>query len=229
MADSDWVSPTELAERTGTDERYVTEWLAAQAASDYTEYDSDTGRFRLPEEQAFALTDEYNPLFVPGGLQVAASTIKDVGLIAEAFRSGRGVGWHEHDHDLFDGTLRFFRPGYIGNLTQSWLPALDGAVDKLRAGASVADVGCGYGASTIIMAKEYPNSTFVGFDSHEGSIDEARKAAAEIGEADRCRFEVAGAKDFPGPRYDLVTIFDALHDMGGPVGAAAHVSREPGV
>jgi SAM-dependent methyltransferase len=223
MADGAPVTAAELAERTGTDQRYMQEWLSAQAASGYVEYDPPTGSFRLPPEQAFALTDEYNPLFVPGGYQVAASTIKDADAMAEAIRSGRGVGWHEHHHDLYQGTERFFRPNYIGNLLGSWIPALDGVEDKLRAGAKVADVGCGYGASTIIMAKEYPNSTFVGFDYHEGSVAGARRAATEAGVDDRCSFEVASAKGYPGTDYDLVAFFDSLHDMGDPVGGAAHV------
>jgi 2-polyprenyl-3-methyl-5-hydroxy-6-metoxy-1,4-benzoquinol methylase len=223
MADGRPITAQELAERTGTDQRYMQEWLSAQAASGYVEYDPDTGSFRLPPEQAFALTNEYNPLFVPGGYQVAASTIKDADTMAEAIRAGRGVGWHEHHHDLYQGTERFFRPNYIGNLVDSWIPALEDGEDKLRAGAKVADVGCGYGASTIIMAQEYPNSMFIGFDYHEGSIAGARKAAAEAGVDDRCSFEVASAKEYPGTDYDIVAFFDSLHDMGDPVGVAAHV------
>lgn len=225
MAGGEPVSAKELAERTGTDERYMREWLSAQAASGYVEYDPAAERFRLTPEQAFALTNEYNPLFAPGGLQVAASTIKDVDKVAGAIRAGKGLAWHEHHHDLFEGTERFFRPNYIGNLIGSWIPALDGVEAKLRAGAKVADIGCGHGSSTIIMAEEYPNSTFVGFDYHEGSIEAARRAAGEAGVADRCTFEVASAKEYPGEGYDFVAIFDALHDMGDPVGAAAHVLR----
>jgi 2-polyprenyl-3-methyl-5-hydroxy-6-metoxy-1,4-benzoquinol methylase len=201
------------------------EWLSAQAASGYVEYDPASDRFRLPAEQAFALTNEYNPLFVPGGLQTAASTIKDVDNVAEAIRMGRGVGWHEHHHDLYEGTERFFRPNYIGNLVSSWIPALEGVEDKLRAGARVADVGCGHGSSTIIMAEEYPNSTFVGFDYHEASIAAARRAAVEARVAGRCTFEVASAKEYPGEGYDLVAFFDSLHDMGDPVGVASHVRK----
>jgi 2-polyprenyl-3-methyl-5-hydroxy-6-metoxy-1,4-benzoquinol methylase len=223
MADGEPVTTEELAERIGTDERYMREWLSAQAASGYVEYDPASNRFRLPAEQAFALTDEYNPLFAPGGLQVAASTIKDADALAEAIRTGRGVGWHEHHHDLFEGTERFFRPNYIANLISSWIPALKGVEDKLRAGAKVADIGCGHGASTVIMAKEYPNSTFVGFDYHEPSIAAARKAASEAGVNDRCTFEMAPAQEYPGENYDFVASFDCLHDMGDPVGAAAHV------
>lgn len=193
MADCRWLTPEELAEATGTHPRYVREWLAAQAASGYAEYDSSSGRFRLSPEQAFALTSEENPLFAPGGLQVAASTLADVPLIVEAFRTGRGVAWGEHHPDLFEGTLRFFRPNYIGNLTENWIPALDGVEANLRNGASVADIGCGCGASTIIMARTYPASRFVGFDYHEGSIVKARQAAADAGVTDRCRFDVATA------------------------------------
>ncbi len=223
MADCRWLTPEELAERTGTHRRYVSEWLAAQAASGYAEYDPSSGRFRLTPEQAFALTSEDNPLFAPGGLQLAAATLADVALVAEAFRTGRGVAWGEHHPDLVEGTLRFFRPGYIANLTQEWIPALDGVEAKLRRGASVADIGCGCGASTIIMARAYPQSRFVGFDYHEGSIEKARQAAADAGLAERCRFDVATAKDYEDGGYDLVTVFDALHDMGDPAGVAAHV------
>ena len=223
MADGRGVTPATLAERTGCDERYLAEWLAAQAASGYAEYDADAGTFRLTEEQAFALTSEDNPLFAPGGLQVAASTIKDVDLLAEAIRAGAGVDWGDHHPDLFEGTDRFFKPNYIGNLVDSWLPALDGVVDRLRSGAAVADTGCGYGSSTILMAQAYPHSTFVGTDPHGPSVETARKKAAAAGVADRCRFEVASAQDYPGSGYALVTSFDGLHDMGDPVGAAAHV------
>ena len=223
MGDSLPVTPAQLAERTGYPERYLAEWLAAQAASGYAEYDPATQSFRLTEEQAFALTSPDNPLFAPGGLQVAASTIRDVDLIAEAFRSGRGVGWGEHDHNLFDGTDRFFRPNYIGNLVDAWLPALDGVVAELETGARVADVGCGYGSSTILMAKAFPNATLIGFDVHAPSIEAARKAAAEAGVGDRCTFEVATASTYSGSGYDLVTFFDSLHDMGDPVGVATHV------
>lgn len=225
MDDGEPVTAAELAERTGGDERYLAEWLAAQAASGYVAYDPDSGRFRLTPEQALALTSEENPLFAPGGLQVAASTIKDIDLLADAIGSGRGVEWAEHHTDLFEATDRFFKPNYIGNLVDGWLPALDGVVDKLRAGARVADVGCGYGAATVLMAEAYPNSTFVGFDYHGPSIDAARSAGTEAGVADRCSFEVASAKDYPGTGYDLVTFFDSLHDMGDPVGAAAHVRQ----
>ncbi len=223
MADGSPVTSGQLAQRTGYDERHLAEWLAAQAASGYAEYDPATAAFRLTEEQAFALASEDNPLFAPGGLQVAASAIKDVDLVAESIRTGRGIPWGDHHEDLFHGTDRFFRPNYIGNLVAGWLPQLDGVVSRLTAGAQVADIGCGYGSSTILMARSFPASTFVGTDPHGPSIESARKAAAEAGVADRCRFEVAGAEDYPGGPYDLVTSFDCLHDMGDPVGAAAHV------
>lgn len=223
MADSRPVTPAQLAERTGCDERYLTEWLSAQAASGYAEYDATTQAFRLTEEQALALTSPDNPLFAPGGMQVAASTMADVELVADAVRTGVGVDWGAHDHDLFAGTDRFFRPSYIGNLVDGWLPALDGVVDELQTGARVADVGCGYGSSTILMAKAYPNSTFVGSDPHGPSVEAAQKAAAEAGVSDRCTFEVATAQSFSGTGYDLVTTFDCLHDMGDPVGAASHI------
>ncbi len=216
------LTSTELAEQADCAERYVREWLNGQAASGYVTYNGD-GRYSLSEEQAIAFTDESSPACVVGGFQVMLAATRAVDRLTEAFRTGEGVGWHEHHHDLFHGTERFFRPGYIANLSASWIPALDGVEDKLRAGAKVADVGCGRGASTIILAKEYPNSTFTGFDYHEPSIDAARKAAADAGVSDRVSFEVASAKDFPGTGYDLVAIFDALHDMGDPTGAAAHV------
>jgi SAM-dependent methyltransferase len=223
MADGEPLTPAELAQRTGTDERYVREWLSSQAASGYVAYDAGTARFSLPPEQAMALAQDSSPAFIPGAFQLAAALIKDEPRIAEAFRTGEGVGWHEHDHDLFCGTERFFRPGYIANLVPSWIPALEGVERKLEAGALVADVGCGHGASTVILAQAYPRSEFVGFDYHPGSIERARVAAREAGLGDRVRFEVASAKQYPGAGYDLVTMFDCLHDMGDPVGAARHV------
>jgi SAM-dependent methyltransferase len=225
MRDGQPTTATQLAQRTGCDERYLAEWLAAQAASGYAAYDPATATFRLTEEQAFALTSEGNPLFAPGGLQVAASTIKDADLVAEAIRTGGGVPWQDHHDDLFVGTDRFFKPNYIANLVDAWLPALDGVVAKLEAGASVADVGCGYGSSTILMATAYPKSWFLGVDPHRPSIEAARKAAAQAGLADQCRFDVATAKDYPSSGYDLVMFFDSLHDMGDPVGAARHVRQ----
>ena len=221
MGDGEPVTPEELASHTGTDARYVREWLSNQAAGGYVSYAED--RFWLTPEQSLALAQEGSPAFVPGAFQLATSLIKDEETITHAFKTGAGVGWHEHHHDLFAGTERFFRPGYAANLVSSWIPALDGAQAKLEAGALVADVGCGHGASTILMAQAYPRSEFVGFDYHQASIDHARRAAAEAGVDGRVTFEVAPAKQYPGEGYDLVAMFDCLHDMGDPVGAAAHV------
>jgi SAM-dependent methyltransferase len=218
-------TPAELAERTRTNQRYLTEWLRGQAAGGYVTYDPASGRYLLTDEQAFALADETSPAFVPGAFQLATSTIKDEPQITEAIRSGDGLGWHEHHADLWQGTERFFRPGYAANLVDAWIPALDGVEAKLRAGARVADVGCGHGASTILLAKAYPNSTFTGFDYHDRSIEWARRAAADAGVSDRVRFEVAPGDAYPGQGYDLVAVFDALHDMGDPLAAAAHVRR----
>jgi SAM-dependent methyltransferase len=228
MADGEPVTPAALAARTGTDERYLREWLSSQAASGYVAYDAADASFRLPPEQTMALAQDDSPAFIPGAFQLAAALIKDEPKIAEAFRSGAGVGWHEHDADLFCGTERFFRPGYIANLVGDWIPALDGVHERLSEGALVADVGCGHGASTLILAAAYPRSRFVGFDYHEDSILAARAAAARGGVAQGVRFEVASAKDYPGSGYDLVAMFDCLHDMGDPVGAAAHVLRSLG-
>ena len=213
----------ELAKRTGTDARYLREWLSAQAASGYIEYNARSRSFSLTEEQAFALAIENSPAFIPGAFQMSVAQFKAIPKIAEALRTGAGLGWHEHDATLFRGCERFFRPGYAANLVSQWLPALDGVQAKLEAGARVADVGCGHGASTIIMAQAYPNSEFIGFDYHEPSIVHAREAARKAGLTDRVRFEVASAKSYPGSDYDLVTVFDCLHDMGDPVGASAHV------
>src|SRR5436190_2459669 len=223
MAEAGPLTSEELAKRTGTTERYVREWLASQAAGGYASYDAATRRFFLTEEQAFALTNENGPVFLPGAFQLALSAVKSEPRIATAFKTGEGVGWHEHDPGLFCGTERFFRPGYAANLVGSWIPALEGVEKKLQAGAKVADVGCGHGASTILMANAYPKSTFVGFDYHEGSVERARNKAKEAGVSDRVSFEVAKAKDYSGNDYDLVAFFDSLHDMGDPVGAANHV------
>jgi 2-polyprenyl-3-methyl-5-hydroxy-6-metoxy-1,4-benzoquinol methylase len=223
MAEAGPITSDELAKRTGTTERYVREWLASQAAGGYASYDAAAGRFFLTEEQAFALTDENGPVFLPGAFQLALSAVRSEPRIADAFRTGEGVGWHEHEAGLFRGTERFFRPGYAANLMSSWIPALEGVDEKLQSGAKVADVGCGHGASTILMALAYPRSEFIGFDYHQGSIDYARRKAAEAGVSDRVRFDVAKAKDYPGSDYDFVAFFDCLHDMGDPVGAAAHV------
>ncbi len=223
MVDGAPVSAAELAARTGTDPRYIREWLSSQAAGGYVSYDAGTDRFALTPEQSLALAQEGSPAFVPGAFQLATALIKDEEKITDAFRDGHGVGWHAHHHDLFGGTERFFRAGYAANLVSSWIPALDGVQAKLEAGALVADVGCGHGASTILLAQAFPESRFVGFDYHEPSVAHARGAASEAGVADRTTFEVAPAKDYPGTGYDLVTMFDCLHDMGDPVGAASHV------
>jgi 2-polyprenyl-3-methyl-5-hydroxy-6-metoxy-1,4-benzoquinol methylase len=217
------LNSAELARRTGTAERYVREWLAAQAAAGYVDYDAAKDRYSLTPEQATVFADEGSPAFMPGLAEIIAAMWRDEPRITEAFRSGGGVGWHEHDACLFRGTERFFRPGYAANLVENWLPALEGVVEKLRSGVRVADVGCGHGASTLIMAKAFPQSRFFGFDYHAPSIDLARQAADEAGVAARVRFEVAQAKAYPGAGYDLVTFFDCLHDMGDPVGAARHV------
>jgi SAM-dependent methyltransferase len=215
--------PHELAERTGTASRYVDEWLRGQAAGGYVEYDPRTGNYWLTEEQAFALTDPDGPVFAPGAFQLAVAALRAEPEITEAFRSGDGVGWHAHDADVFAGCERFFRPGYRANLINAWLPALDGVVTKLRDGARVADIGCGHGASTILMATEYPRSTVIGSDYHPESVAAAHKRAAAERLDGRVRFEVASAQTFTGGPFDLVTTFDALHDMGDPVGAARHV------
>jgi SAM-dependent methyltransferase len=215
----------ELAQRTGTHPRLMAEWLAAQAASGYVTYDPDIEQFSLSPEQDFALAHEDGPLYLPGAFQVMVAAVKDEPKITQAFRHGAGVPWHAHDPELFAGTERFFRPGYAANLVSHWIPALDGVQAKLEAGARVADVGCGHGASTLIMAQAYPKSTFVGFDSHQPSIRHAQKVAADAGLAERCRFKVATASAYPGAGYDLVAVFDALHDLGDPVGAAAHIHQ----
>jgi SAM-dependent methyltransferase len=216
-------TPADLAERTGTGEPYAREWLNAQAAGAYVAYDPASGRYTLPAEHAVALTVEDSPAFLPGFFQIALGTVHDTAAVAEAARAGAGLGWHERGPDVHVGCERFFRPSYHAHLVDSWLPALDGVVDRLRDGARVADVACGHGASTILMAEAFPSSTFVGSDYHEGSIATARERAEAAGVSDRVRFEVAPAQGFRGSGFDLVTMFDALHDMGDPVGAARHV------
>ena len=217
------LTPAELAERTGTAERYVREWCSAQAAGDYLAYDPDSGRFGLAPEQAVAFTDPGSPAYLPGIFQLALGAILDSPRITDAARSGEGLGWHEHVHDVHDGCERFFRPGYDANLIAAWLPALDGVVAKLERGARVADVGCGHGSSTILMARAFPTSSFTGSDYHAGSIETARARAREAGVEDRVRFTAEPAQAYSGEGYDLVTMFDCLHDMGDPVGAARHV------
>ena len=219
------MTSAELAKKTGTAERYVREWLASQAAGGFVTYDAGSGKYTLPPEQALALADETSPVFLPGFFEVVAACVIDEPKITDAFRSGKGVGWHEHDHGLFAGTERFFRPNYRAHLIGEWIPALEGVEAKLKAGAKVADVGCGLGTSTILMAQAYPKSSFVGFDYHDGSIKMAREATAKAGVGDRVKFEVAKAKDYPGKGFDFVAFFDCLHDMGDPEGAAKHVKE----
>jgi len=216
------LTPAELASKTGTVERYVREWAAAQAAAGYINYDAGSSRFSMSPEQALVLADEGGPAFFPGIYEIAAAAVRDEPKVAGAFRNGGGVGWHEHDACLFRGTERFFRPGYAMHLVSEWIPALDGVSEKLERGALVADVGCGHGASVILMAKAFPKSRFFGFDYHQPSIDRARELARDAGIADRVSFERATAKDYPGT-FELVAFFDCLHDMGDPVGVAAHV------
>lgn len=223
MADGKPVTAAELAGRTGTAERYIREWLNANAAGNYVQYHPESNSYSLSPEQAFALALDDTPVHLPGFYHMLASCMKDEEKLTEIFRTGKGFGWHEHEKGLFEGCERFFRPGYLANLTTNWIPALEGVESKLKAGARVADVGCGHGASTILMAQAYPNSRFFGFDYHDASIEKARKKAEAAGLADRVTFEVAPAKSFPGKGYDLVAFFDCLHDMGDPAGAAAHV------
>ncbi len=223
MAEAGPVTPGELAQRTETSERYVREWLNAQAAGAIVEYDPDGGRYTLPPEHAAVLADEDGPYFMAGAFELMTAAVRDEPKIRNAFQSGAGVGWHEHDHGVFEGCERFFRPGYATNLVSEWIPALDGVEAKLHAGAKVADVGCGHGASTLLMAQAYPASRFVGFDYHPESIEQARGRAESAGLSERVRFEVAPAAGYPGTGYDLVATFDCLHDMGDPVGAARHI------
>jgi SAM-dependent methyltransferase len=219
----DPMSSAQLAAKTRTDERYLREWLASQAAGGYITYNEKTGKFSLSEEQAFTLATEDSPAYLPGAFELALGSLAAVPRITESFRTGAGMGWHEHVDGVFHGCEKFFRPGYAANLISSWIPALDGVQDKLSRGAKVADVGCGKGASSILMAKAFPNSHIFGFDYHDKSIEAARESAKREGVADQVTFEVAKAKEFPGKDYDFVSVFDCLHDMGDPVGAAAHV------
>jgi SAM-dependent methyltransferase len=225
MAGRGPMTSSALAQRTGTAERYVREWLGNQTAGGYVVYDPADHTYWLPPEQAMVLANEDSPVFLAGAFETIASCYADHDAFVEAFRTGAGVAWHQHDERMFSGVVRLFRPGYAAFLVDQWLPALDGVVDKLRSGASVADVGCGLGASTVIMAKAFERSTFAGFDLHEPSIEAAREAAADAGVNQRARFAVSTAKEFPGEGYDLVCLFDALHDMGDPVGAAQHVRQ----
>ncbi len=219
------MTSAQLAAKTSTDERYVREWLASQAAGGYISYDDKTQTFFLTEEQAFTLANEDSPAYLPGAFQLALGSLAAVPRIAESFRSGAGMGWHEHDDGVFHGCEKFFRPGYAANLVSTWIPSLQDVKAKLEAGARVADVGCGKGSSTILMAKAFPKSHFFGFDYHDKSIEAARETATREGVAGRVTFEVAKAKEYPGKDYDFVAVFDCLHDMGDPSGAASHVRQ----
>jgi SAM-dependent methyltransferase len=216
-------SSMELAETTGLTERNLREWLAAMAAADYITYHEASNKFAMTPEQALVFANEESPAFFGGAFEIVQSMWMDEPKVEEAFRTGRGLGWHEHSKCLFRGTERFFRPGYNSHLVTEWIPALKGVKEKLERGAEVADVGCGHGASTILMAKAFPNSHFHGFDYHAPSIERARRAAKEAGVADRVTFSKASAKEFPAGNYDLVAMFDCLHDMGDPVGAGRHI------
>jgi SAM-dependent methyltransferase len=221
----DPMTSAQLAAKTKTDERYLREWLSSQAAGGYITYDDQTNQFSLSVEQAFTLAKEDSPAYLPGAFELALGSLAAVPRIAESFRNGAGMGWHEHVDGVFHGCERFFRPGYAANLVSSWIPAMSDVQEKLEAGARVADVGCGKGASTLLMAAAFPNSSFFGFDYHDKSIQEARESARRLGVTDRVTFEVSKAKEFPGRGYDLVAVFDCLHDMGDPIGAAAHVRQ----
>jgi SAM-dependent methyltransferase len=223
MGDGVPVTSAELAKKTGTSERYVREWLNANAAGQLVQYDAKAGKFFMTPEQALVLALDDTPVHLPGFYHMLASLMKDEEKLTEIYRTGKGMGWHEHEKGLFEGCERFFRPTYLANLVSSWIPALEGVEAKLKAGARVADIGCGHGASTLLMAKAYPNSKFFGFDYHLPSVEKAREKAKAAGVSDRVTFAVASAKDFPGKDYDLVAFFDCLHDMGDPVGAAGHV------
>jgi SAM-dependent methyltransferase len=225
MADGSPVTADELAARTGTSIDYLRPWLANQAAGGFVEYDPATGSWWLTPEKAYALAVEDGTAFLPGSMQLALGLLRDLPAIEERFRTGAGLGWHEHDPDLYEGTERFFRPGYAGNLVHTWLPALDGVVQRLTRGGQVADVGCGRGASTILMAQAFDRSRFVGVDYHEASVVAARRSADKAGVADRVRFETAYATDLDADRYDLITMFDCLHDMGDPEAAARTARR----
>ena len=219
------MTAAELAARTKTDERYLREWLGSQAAGEYVTYEAGADKFSLTEEQAFTLANEDGPAYLPGAFELALGSLAAVPRITESFRSGAGMGWHEHVDGVFHGCEKFFRPGYAANLVSAWIPALTDVKHKLEAGARAADIGCGKGSSTLLMAKAFPNSEFFGFDYHDKSIEAARESARAAGVAGRVTFEVAKAKEFPGRNYDFVAVFDCLHDMGDPIGAAAHVRQ----
>jgi SAM-dependent methyltransferase len=217
------MTSTELAAKTKTDERYLREWLSSQAAGGYITYDDTTKKFSLTEEQAFTMADEDSPAYLPGAFELALGALAAVPRITESFRTGAGMGWNEHNDGVFHGCEKFFRSGYIANLVSSWIPSLDGVQQKLEAGAKVADVGCGKGASTLLMAKAFSNSQFFGFDYHDQSVKGARESADKQELSDNTNFKIASAKEYPGKDYDFVTVFDSLHDMGDPVGAAKHI------
>jgi SAM-dependent methyltransferase len=223
MAGAGPMTPERLSDKTGLRLRYAQEWLNAMAASAFVDYDPGEQTYTLSPESALVLADDSSPTFMVGGFECLMSMYLDLDKVQKAFVDGTGLGWHEHHPCLFSGTERFFRAGYNANLEPSWIPSLDGMTERLRAGARVADVGCGFGASTIVMAKAYPRSTFIGYDYHEPSIAAARRRAAQAGVAERVSFEVAGAKTYPGRGFDLIAFFDCLHDMGDPIGAAKHV------
>lgn len=217
------MNSAELAAKTGVDERYLREWLASQAAGGYVTYNEDTNKFSLNAEQAFTLANEDSPVYLPGAFELALATLASVPRITECFRTGAGMGWGEHSEGVYHGTEKFFRPGYAANLVTAWIPALEGMKEKLEKGAKVADIGCGKGSSTRLMARAFPNSEFFGFDYHDKSIEAARAAAERDGLGDRAKFAVSSAKEIPSQGYDFVTVFDCLHDMGDPVGAAKHI------
>jgi SAM-dependent methyltransferase len=223
LADHGPLEASDLARRTSTGERYAAEWLNAQAAGGFVTYDPATRTYTLPAEHAVALTDETSPAFLPGFFQIAFGTVRDADRIFELARDGDGLGWGEHNDDVHTGCERFFRPSYAAHLVGEWLPALDGVVTRLERGGRVHDLGCGHGASTVLMAQAFPASTFVGSDVHAPSIETARERAAQAGVGDRIHWEAAAATALEGSGYDLVTTFDALHDMGDPVGAARRV------
>jgi SAM-dependent methyltransferase len=222
LAEAGPLTSTELAERTGTKERYIRDWLVNQAAGEYLVFDPATNRYGLPNEHAIVLTDESSPYFLGGAFQVTPPLIMAQDRICELFRTGDGMAWGDHDHDLFPGAERFWRSGYLGNLVDNWIPSLDGVKSKLETGVTALDVGCGHGAALILLAKTFPRSHFFGFDAHAPSIEAARSAAREAGVADRVIFDVTSADSYPGTGYDLITFFDSLHDMGNPVGAIRH-------
>ena len=216
----------DLAARTDCDPRYIAEWLRGQAAGGYVTYDASQDAYSLSEEQAFVLANPDGAVYAPGAFTLALGTLRAIDRVEQSFRTGDGMGWHEHDQNVFLGCEQFFRPGYIANLIPAWIPALDDVEDKLKAGANVADVGCGLGASTVLLAEHYPNAQFYGCDYHGGSIELARKRAADAGVANRVVFETASAQTFGGDGYDLVATFDCLHDMGDPIGAARHIRQK---